>query len=395
MTSQPIHVGVDATCWTNDRGFGRFTRELLTALAQRDSGFRYTLLFDRAPQDWEVPPGVSVATAEAAPDRRGRPRESSMRSADHLLRMGRLAGRGGYDLFFFPAVYSYYPVFSRTPCVVCYHDAIPERFPKLIFANAADQAMWSLKVALSKRQARRAMTVSEASARDIEAMLKIPRARIDVITEGPDAAFRMLGDDPAVGAIRERLGLPEGAPTLVYVGGFNRHKNVLGLLRAMPAVIDANPDVRLVIVGDTSGQGFWDNAPELKAAVAAHPALEAQVQFAGYLSDADLAALLNSAKALVFPSLMEGFGLPAIEAMACGAPVLASDRGSLPEVVGDAGLLFDPEDPLAIAASANSILSDTVLHEVLATRARERVKTFTWERAAELAEESFRKTLGR
>jgi glycosyltransferase involved in cell wall biosynthesis len=117
------------------------------------------------------------------------------------------------------------------------------------------------------------------------------------------------------------------------------------------------------------------------------------VHFTGYLEDAALAELLNGAYALVFPSLWEGFGLPAVEAMACGLPVLASRRGSLPEVVGEAGLYFEPEDPAAISASVLRLLHDPALRENLAELARRRSADFRWERAAELAEGSFRQAI--
>ena len=182
--------------------------------------------------------------------------------------------------------------------------------------------------------------------------------------------------------------IPLDAQLLVHVGGMNAHKNILGLLKAMPQIIAAEPETHLALVGDTSGKGFWDNVDELKAFVAAAPQLSAHVHFTGYLSDPDLAELLNASDALVFPSLWEGFGLPAVEAMACGIPVLASRRGSLPEVVGDAGLLFEPEDPDAIANCVIGFLRDEELRAKLARKAVERSKLFTWSRGAKLAEES-------
>jgi alpha-1,3-rhamnosyl/mannosyltransferase len=172
----------------------------------------------------------------------------------------------------------------------------------------------------------------------------------------------------------------------------NAHKNILGLLKAMPQIIAAEPRTHLAIVGDTSGKGFWDNVDELKAFVAATDPLPAHVHFTGYVSDPDLAELLNASDALVFPSLWEGFGLPAVEAMSCGIPVLASNRGgSLPEVVGDAGLLFEPEDPDAIASCVIGFLRDDQLREKLAHNALERSRLFSWSRGAELAEDSFRR----
>lgn len=392
MANSPLHVGIDATCWSNDRGYGRFTRELVKALALRDSGIRYTLVFDEAPEA-PTPDGVDVLVAGAGSLRK-QSAGTARRSGDYLLRLGRLASQAGFDAFFFPAVYSYFPLFSRTPCVVCYHDTIAERFPDLIFPTRRNFRLWQIKTAISKLQAKRAMTVSQASAREIEQFLGIPRTRIDVITEGPDPAFRILKAPARIAEIRAKLNIPAEAPLLVYVGGFNRHKNLAGLMRAMQRVLAVHPDTRLAIVGDTSGEGFWDNLPELRELIGSIPEVQAAVSFTGYLPDEELVQLLNGASALVLPSLAEGFGLPAVEAMACGIPVLASDRGSLPEVVGDAGLLFDPESAESISAAIGKFLSNPALRAQLAENARRRVGLFTWARAAELAEVSFRRCAG-
>jgi alpha-1,3-rhamnosyl/mannosyltransferase len=235
------------------------------------------------------------------------------------------------------------------------------------------------------------MTVSQTSARDLREILGIPGDRIDIVTEAADPIFCVL-PDPNVGPrAKKRHGVPANAELLVYVGGLNRHKNVLGLLRAMPLVLAARPAVHLAIVGDTSGRGFWDNVPELMRFVAQQPLLAQHVHFTGRLEDAELVELLNAASALVLPSLWEGFGLPAVEAMACGLPVLASRRGSLPEVVADAGLFFEPDSPQAIAGCVLEFLENPAAQARLRRAALHRAGTFSWARAAELAEESFRR----
>jgi alpha-1,3-rhamnosyl/mannosyltransferase len=296
-----------------------------------------------------------------------------------------------FDVFFFPAVYSYFPILSNTPCVVCYHDCTAERFPEYLFPSKLNHRLWQLKTWLALRQTARAMTVTETSARDIETILRVPRSRIDVVTEGADPMFRVLHDPAPATAARARFGANAGDDLLVTLGGMNAHKNILALLQAMPAIAAARPNVRLAIVGDTSGKGFWDNVPELMEYVRAHPPLEQHVRFTGYLPDEDVVALLNGAAALVFPSLWEGFGLPAVEAMQCGVPVLASNAGALPEVVGDAGLFFDPRNPDEIAARTLEFLADETLQSSLRQRALDRARMFSWSRAAELAEASFRK----
>ncbi|MGH8509368.1 MAG: glycosyltransferase family 4 protein [Gammaproteobacteria bacterium] len=388
--ARPLRIGIDATSWSNDRGFGRFTREIVTALAARDTGFRYTLLFDKPPHA-EIVPGVEVISATTRRTLNESAVGTTSRSLAYLWKMGRLARKAKFDLFFYPAVYSYFPMLARVPCVVCYHDTTAERMPELLFPTTLNHRLWQAKTALARLQTTRAMTVSQSSAADIENFLRIPRHRIDVVTEAADPVFRRI-DDPAVPAVaRGRYGVPENATLFIYVGGMNPHKNLLGLLKAMPAVIAEQPEVYLAIVGDTSGKGFWDNVRELQSFVTSHPPLAQHVHFTGYLSDPELVELLNGAAALVFPTLWEGFGLPAVEAMSCGLPVLASRRSSLPEVIGDAGLYFDPENPSDIAECLLRFLRDPDLRPRLADIALRRARTFTWERAAALAEVCFRR----
>jgi alpha-1,3-rhamnosyl/mannosyltransferase len=385
-----LHVGVDATSWRNDRGFGRFTRELVRALVARDTGFRYTLLFDQ-PLAEAMPAGVEVRSAGTRRTLTESAVGTTSRSVGYLWRIGQEARRAKVDLFFFPALYSYFPILARLPCVVCYHDATGERLPELVFPTKLNHRLWQLKTRLARVQTTRAMTVSQTSATDLEQILHIPRERIDVVTEAADPVFRVI-DDPAVSArARSRYDIPADAALLVYVGGMNPHKNVLGLLQAMPTVMAERPEVHLAIVGDTSGKGFADDVPKLKQFVKSIPLLEPRVHFTGYISDGELAELLSAAVALVFPSLWEGFGLPAVEAMSCGVPVLASRRGSLPEVVGDAGLFFEPEDPSAIAECVLRYLRTPELRPRLREIGLRRAQTFTWKRAAELAEACFRR----
>ncbi|MBW0008189.1 MAG: glycosyltransferase family 4 protein [Sphingomonas sp.] len=390
MSARPLHICVDATSWANDRGFGRFTRELLKALLVRDEGFKYTLLFDQLPNE-ALPSGPEILTARTGRGLNQAAVGSEARSPAYFLQMGRLARTVPYDVFFFPTLYSYFPLLQRKPCVVCYHDATAERFPELLFPTRRNHWLWRAKTALAHLQTTRAMTVSETSAADLETIHKFPRSRIDVVTEAADDTFRVIEKASARKKARSRQGIPKDAHLLIHVGGMNAHKNILGLLKAMPKIISAEPKTHLALVGDTSGKGFWDNVEELRAFVEGHHPLSSHVHFTGYVGDADLALLMNASDALIFPSLWEGFGLPAVEAMSCGIPVLASSRGgSLPEIVGDAGLLFDPESPDAIASCVIRFLADGAVRARLAKNALKRSRLYSWERAAQLAEKSFR-----
>ncbi len=388
-----MHVGIDASSWDNERGFGRFTRSLVAALAARDTGFRYTLLFDREPER-PVPDGVETVIAGARRSMSEAASGANARAGADMLALSRTAGALKADLFFFPASYSFYPMLSRVPKLVCIHDTIPERFPDLIFPTRRNFRLWQAKTRLAIWQARRILTVSEASASDIAQILRVPRGRIDVTTEGPFEAFGPIADPALIADTRVRHGIAPEDRVLVYVGGFNRHKNVLRLIEAMPQILAACPEARLVIVGRITGERFWDNVEELTEGAARDARASGRIGFTGEISDAEMAALLNGAEALVLPSLWEGFGLPAVEAMACGTPVLASDRGSLPEVVGDAGLHFDPERTEDIAGAAILLLNEPGFQQRLAKAALARSEQFTWDRSADLTEAAFRRTVG-
>ncbi|MFN0114874.1 MAG: glycosyltransferase family 4 protein [Paracoccaceae bacterium] len=388
-----MHVAIDASSWENERGFGRFTRSLIEALAARDAGIRYTLLFDQPPER-PVPQGVRARVAGTGAPMSEATSGKRARAGGDMLSMGRAARDLAPDVFFYPASYSWFPLLSRTPTVVCIHDTIPERFPDLIFPAARNRWLWTAKTWAAKTSATRILTVSKASADDISAILRVPRDRIDITTEGASETFRVISEPGRGEATRARFGLPPGDPFLLYVGGFNRHKNVIRLIDAMPAILAACPAAHLVIVGRTDGARFWDNVDELRAGASRTEGLMDRILFTGEIDDDVLALMMNEAAALVMPSLWEGFGLPALEAMSCGTPVLASTRGSLPEVVGEAGLYFDPERADELAAAAIRLLTDKGLAADLSAKALARAKTFSWDAAARLAEESFRRALG-
>jgi glycosyltransferase involved in cell wall biosynthesis len=169
---------------------------------------------------------------------------------------------------------------------------------------------------------------------------------------------------------------------LLYVGGLSPHKNLPRLISAFARSGLAENGVRLVLVGDT-GDVFHTHVPELKTAVQRR-GLEGSVVFTGFVPDDDLVYLDNRAEALVQPSLMEGFGLPPVEAMACGTPVISSTAGSLPEVVGDAGIYFNPLSVDAIATALRVPFVDPSWRPAVAARALARANRFTWKASAQM-----------
>jgi glycosyltransferase involved in cell wall biosynthesis len=298
------------------------------------------------------------------------------RSVGDMLAFSRAIARSGCDLVYFPASYSFVPVWGVRRVVVTLHDTLALAHPELVFPKGKGRLAWKAKEHAAVAWADRIVTVSEASRRDLIAWFRLPQDRVRVITEGPDAAFRPRPGPEGVEVLR-RYGVDPDHRYWIYVGGLSPHKNLARLIEAFARL---GPDERLILVGDF-GDVFHTHVPELRAIVE-RLGLGEQVRFTGFVSDDDLAYLLTRAYALVFPSLMEGFGLPAVEAMACGTPVVASTAGSLPEVVCDAGVLVDPVDVGAIAAGMRSLLEDRALRDRLATLALARADLFTWDAAA-------------
>ncbi len=311
----------------------------------------------------------------------------SRRSLFDMLRMTRAVARERLDSMFFPAVYSWFPVPPRLPTMLTVMDAIAEHYPELIFPGRRSRFFWSLKMRGALWNCDRVLTISQAAKQEISSYIGVDPSRIDVCSCGPGSEFVQLTREPALSDFRRRSNLPQAAPVIVYVGGMAPHKNLHGLLDGFEEALrsGAMGEAHLALVGDMAGAGFHSNHGSLAQRVEHSPELKARVHFTGYLSDADLVALYSSARAAAMPSYSEGFGLPAIEAMACGTPVLSSKLGALPEVVGDAGLYFDPFDSSAIAAAIVRIVNDDELRDSLGRKALARAGEFSWERAARMA----------
>ena len=380
-----MRIGVDATCWWNRRGFGRFTRELLTAMFAIKGDHRFCLFIDQPPDDQMTHDHVNIRQIGVARTVTEAAVAEDSRNLGDLWAMRRAILSEPMDVMFFPAVYSWVPVPKRLKTIVTLHDAIAEDFPELVFPDRRGRFLWGMKMKMACRQARRILTVSQASKGSIVRHMKVNPDRIDYVYEAADARFQAM-DDPAVLAqARTRSKLPAEGRIITFVGGIAPHKNLLRLLSGFAQAIAKGgmDDVHLVFVGDPEGDGFHSNFHDLLAQIEADPKLTGRVHFTGFVSDEDLVALYTASLATAMPSLFEGFGLPAIEAMACGTPILASTTGAVPEVVGDGGLYFEPTDVNQIADAIHKIATSPELAKDLATIARKRAATFTWARAAE------------
>jgi glycosyltransferase involved in cell wall biosynthesis len=388
-----MRIGVDATCWHNKRGYGRHLRALVRTLIRLDTANRYTLFLDSTEAAEPIPEGCETRLLQADVPTVQAASAEGRRSVADMWRMSRALSSPEFDILLFPTIYSFVPVFTRARKMVMVHDVIAETFPKLTVPRFSARLFWNIKVALGRYQSDALITVSDYSRGGILKRFKMNPDRVFVVGEAADPVFRKL-DQPALTPKLRDAGIDPARRTVVYLGGFSPHKNLEALLTAF-ARIAKRPDfqdVRLVMVGDTSGDAFFTYFGTISAQVDAL-GLRDRVIFTGYLDDEDVVALLNLSTVLVLPSLMEGFGLPAVEAAACGCPVIATTASPLPGLLGGGGIYIDTSAD-DIAGALDRVLSSEELRRQMRVDGLAAASRLTWECAARQMLEVIRKVSG-
>lgn len=378
-----MRIGIDGATWENARGYGRFTRELVRALVKRDARNEYVLFVSPLVARDDLPPNAQIVTVQTRRAPALAASADGFRSPQDLWAFTRALAAARLDLVFFPAVYSFVPVLQPRRIVVAIHDTIPERFPQHVFKNARARLFWTLKTRLAVAQATRVLTVSEHARQDLQKYFRLPPEKIFVAPEAPAAAFHPIMERARIDTAYRNLGLSPDARGLIYLGGLSPHKNLPMLIQVFADLIRAErfADLKLLIIGDYERDVFYTHAPALRSQVDARN--RGAIIFTGYLDDAVVAALLNGAQACVLPSLDEGFGLPGIEAAACGTPVLATPSSALPELLGDAALYFDPAQPAELRAAIERVVDDAALRKTMRDLGLERARRLTWEATAQ------------
>jgi glycosyltransferase involved in cell wall biosynthesis len=368
-----VKVAVDATAVpTRLTGAGVYAARVLAGLAARDD-LEVEAFCAPGSTGALAAPGLvlrPVALAGA-----GRP----ARIAWTQLLAGRAARRAGADLLH--GVHYELPVAARLPQVVTVHDLTMLTHPEWHEASKVRWFGWAMRRAVAA--ATRVLCVSATTAADLAEVLGVGSERVDVTPLGTD--LRPASPEQ-VADLRRRLGLD--GPYLLGLGTVEPRKDLPTLVRAFAALASDLPH-RLVLAG-LAGWGAGD----LAAAVAASGVAD-RVLVAGYVSEADKAALLTGADVFAYPSRYEGFGLPVVEAMACGSPVVTTTGGSLPEVAGDAATLIEPGDDDALAAAIAKLATDPAARQDAAARGRRRAAAFTWARCAELTAAAYRRAAAR
>lgn len=347
-------------------GIGVYTRSLLLGLAAR-GGLRYVGMAHRPPRE----------AGELAAAGIGVEHQEAFRGVlwQQLLLPRRLA-RGDVDLFWSPLITL--PLRCPVPAVATVHDLTAILLPE----THTLKVKWSLLPFLrpSFELARRLVTISRATADDLAFHFPQCREKIRVVYPGIDPELQP-GDPAEIAATREEMGAPEGY--VLSVGTLEPRKNVGALIDAWEALRAASPRMLPLVLAGPYGWGSQRLARRIQS-------LAPQgVQSLGRIERPRLVRLFQAARVFVYPSLYEGFGFPAAEALACGVPVVASNSSSLPEVVGDAGLLVDPRDAAALAGKIASILNDPGREAELRARAPLQAGRFRWDRAAREMEEVF------
>jgi len=359
-----LHIVIDARR-IRYFGIGTYIRSLVHALTTIDPTNQYTLV--SAPADVGTLSGLPGNFHCAVYAR------SDHSFFDHLAFPVFLRGLSP-DLVHIPL--NRVPLLMVKPYVVTIHD-----MANLLFEEQYSTIRMQLRRFRFKRglvRANRVIAVSESTKRDVENVLGVPTERICRVYNAPDPGFfqRATNSGQEQGRILERYQI--NYPFLLYTGNIRRHKNVPRLVEAFAVVRDqlaAHPvykDLRLVIVGDTISEN-----PAVRQAVI-KSRVENVVRFLGFVPFDTLRCFYESAAAFVFPSRYEGFGLPPLEAMACGTPVVTSNVSSLPEVVGDAAVLVNPENVFDIARGIRDVLLDEELRARLIRRGREQAARFSW-----------------
>lgn len=381
-----MRVGVDVTCWANARGYGRFARELTREMVALSPGDEFVCFADdRAADrfDLRAPNVRLVRVPQSASPTQAAASEGSRSPAD-MLRLTRAVWRERPHVFFSPSVYTYFPLPPGMTAVVTVHDAIADRFPELTLPTRRDRLFWRAKVWLALAQARLVLTVSDFAAREIAAVLGVSPARIRVAVEAPASVYQPSA--PAdVTDMAERVGLPRGARWFIYVGGFNPHKHVDAIARAHAELARASTDPpHLLLVGALDGDVFHGAQGRIRAAIAGG-GMGHLVHWTGFVRDEDLRHLLTGSLALLLPSENEGFGLPAVEAAACGTAVIATTASPLPQLLEGGGIWVQPGNVEALLAAMRTVSQDEPHRAALARQARSRASLLTWRRSADAA----------
>jgi glycosyltransferase involved in cell wall biosynthesis len=377
-------IGLNGSFWGLDTtGSGQYVAHLLRALTSLSLSNDFTLFVppDREHPEPDAGAPWALCTLPTPLDRRN---ANLAKLWFEQIAFPRACRRAGIDLAHVP--YFAPPLCPALPTVVTIHDLIPLLLPE--YRGSRWVQGYMRLVSAAAHRAALVLTDSQASARDIARLLRIPQRRIRVIYLAADSIYHPLVPQECQ-PVWERLRLP--ARYLLYLGGFDCRKNVAGLLRAFALTRRQLRDVRLVIAGKLPAE---DSAfsPDPRR-IARELGLDAAVRFTGWVAEEDKPALYAGAIGFVFPSYYEGFGLPVLEALSCGTPAIVGTGSSLLEIAGLGSLAVSPGDSAALGDALIALTQQPDLRASLAANGLRQAATFSWQKTARLTLDAYREAL--
>lgn len=367
-----MRIGIDARLYTSAfTGIGRYVYELIDNLLRLDEKNDYVLFFNKAGFDEFKNPRTHDGVS-------GRGVTKVLVNAAHYSfaeqwRFLKIIHTANLDLMHFTHFNA--PILYRKPSVVTIHDLTLSLYPGKKMNSWIYRLAYHVIIKSIVHRAKKIIAVSQNTKRDLVKILHADEEKIAVIHEGANKMFHRISDDNIVTNFLLKIGL--GRPYILYTGVWRNHKNLVNLIKSFSILKHKYHFAgKLVITGK---EDPW--YPEVKQTVSDEH-LEGDVRFTGLVPDEDLVLLYNGASVYVFPSFYEGFGLPALEAFACGVPVCAARSSSLPEICGKAAVFFDPHSPNDMAEKVASILTDKQKRDSLIANGYARLKEFSWERMA-------------
>jgi alpha-1,3-rhamnosyl/mannosyltransferase len=366
-----LRIGFDARVigWP---GLGTYSRSLLKHFAAVD-GLEITCFYNDETRDL-IPKSGNISLV---------PLNQDLFSRRNLKIVGSIVNQAGCELFHTPHVVA--PKDLNCPLLVTAHDLIPLLFPKTVPLRQRRTSRIMLEDAI--KRADHVITASSASRTYLKEYFNLADSDVSLVPDGVDGSFYCRRESTEIEAVLRKYSID--APHILWLGSCMPHKNIEALIEAfamLPGELSSR--YRLTLAGRQVGRYWRKINRKIENA-----GLRDRINLPGFIDDEDVPALFSSAELFCFPSLYEGFGLPPLEAMACGTPVLCSNLTSLPEVVGDAGQLTGPSAG-AISAGIERMLSDPDLRKEHSGKGLERSRLFTWDKTAELTLEIYDKTIG-
>jgi glycosyltransferase involved in cell wall biosynthesis len=377
-----MRIGIDATTITNRSGTGYYTQKLIEFLGRVDSENEYILFCPSGYREHLEHPAMFEYPNIRVVEVRG----ASRPAAQALWRQSALPRRIrelGVDVFHFPSFIA--SLTSHLPSVLTVHDLCfslyPETFPIL------RRFYYRRVIPQSARHCSSIIADSEATRRDILKNFRMDDGSVRTVHLGVDPVrFYHVTDGAERNRLRSRYALPEHY--ILYVGTLEPRKNITRLIRAFDYGIVSKGFPHHLVIAGRRGWLFDQIFREVNALN-----LSDRVRFPGFVERSDLAALYSMARAFAYPSLYEGFGLPCLEAMSCGTPVIASNASSLPEILGEDALLVDPFSVDSIADALQKVCSDEAIHKDFSERGPRRASRFSWMSTARKTAEVYARTL--